>query len=97
MGSVVVLSGCMAGTYQPVGPGILYTETIAPVMATSNSAGSKTGRACAESFLGWITRGDASITAAQKNGNIKTISSVNLENESILSIYAKSCTVVSGY
>lgn len=64
-------------------------------METGVSA-SKEGFSCAKSYLGLIALGDASIEEAQKKGNIKEITSIELETYNFLGIYAKLCTVTKG-
>ncbi|MCW7480098.1 TRL-like family protein [Leptospira kanakyensis] len=64
-------------------------------METGNAA-SKEGIACAKSYLGLIAWGDASVEIAQKNGNIREITSIELETFNFFGIYAKLCTVTKG-
>ncbi len=89
---VVCLSGCMSVASPAIG--ILYTDVRGPLGGTS--MGSKEGKACAESFLGLIARGDASIEAAAKAGGITKITMVNHHTENIFGLMGKYCTVVRG-
>lgn len=57
---------------------------------------SKEGIACAKSYMGLLALGDASVEISQKNGNIKEITSIELESYNFLGIYAKLCTVTKG-
>lgn len=93
LGTVVLLTGCAAGP-SPVGTG-LYTNVKGPITATG-IAGNQKGEACAQSFLGVINTGDASIEAARKNGQINSISSVDYQTTGAYPIYGKTCTIVSG-
>lgn len=65
------------------------------MMETGVSA-TKEGIACAKSYLGLLALGDASVEISQKNGNIKDITSIELETYNFLGIYAKLCTVTKG-
>ncbi|ABZ95794.1 Conserved hypothetical protein [Leptospira biflexa serovar Patoc strain 'Patoc 1 (Ames)'] len=75
--------------------GLLYENQRISLMETGNSA-TKEGFSCAKSYLGLIALGDASIETAQKQGNIKEITSIELETYNFLGIYAKLCTVTKG-
>jgi len=76
--------------------GFLYTQTMGPVGAAQNGPSPKKGEACAESFLGIVGLGDASILAAAKNGGINTITTVDFSAFTVLGLYGKFCTVVRG-
>ncbi len=89
----LVLGGCMAVVSPAIG--ILYTDVKGPVDA-GDSVGSKEGEACAESLLGLIARGDASIQAAAKAGGISRIASVDHRTENLLGIIGRFCTIVRG-
>ena len=91
----MLFSGC--ATVQAPVLGSLYTDTSAPVNATSSEVdASKTGRASAESYLGIIATGDASIQEAAESANITEIHHVDYESENILGLYAKYTVVVHG-
>ena len=92
--SLLLVTGC-AMVMTPAMGGI-YSKLKGPGMATSNAAGPKTGKAECESILGWVAIGDASIEAAAKNGGITKVKTVDYEVFSILGIYAKLTTVVTG-
>ncbi len=91
---VVVLSGC-ATARAPV-TGFWYTETQSSITATANAAGNRVGQACAQSILGLVATGDASVETARRNGGITTITSIDESSNSILGIIAKYCTIVRG-
>lgn len=84
---------CNCGTIQPIG--IIYSDINQPQMATSAS-GIKTGQSESKSYCGLVALGDSSIEAAKKNGGIKTVSAVDTKVYSILGIYNKYTTTVSG-
>jgi hypothetical protein len=85
-GAALLLSSC-AMVSSPI-MGSLYTDVKAPLAATSNAGASKVGTAEAQSILGIIATGDASINTAAKNGGITKISHVDYQGTSILGIIA---------
>ena len=89
-----LITGCVVGH----GPVVLAPVTInmkGPVSAGPATTGAKIGRAEAWGIVVFAT-GDASISAAAKNGGITRIHHVDHETMSILGIYAKYTTVVYG-
>jgi len=89
------LSGCAAMAVQPA-TGFLYSDVKAGMTATSNVGTSKVGTAMAQSILGLICTGDASIEAACKNGGIKRIHHVDYHSKCILGLYAEYTVYVYG-
>ncbi len=79
-----------------VGYAAIYAENKMPETATSNSPGPKTGEACAQSVLGWVTTGDATIPTAARNGGIRRIATVDNKHTNILGVYSTYCVVVTG-
>ncbi|WP_244944171.1 TRL-like family protein [Leptospira meyeri] len=75
--------------------GLLYEDQRIGMMETGNS-GTKEGISCAKSYLGLLAFGDASVETSQKNGNIREITSIELESYNFLGIYAKLCTITKG-
>ena len=62
----VLLTGC-----QPVASplmGVFFNDTKFGYEATSNAAATKEGKACAQTILGLVATGDASISAAKAAG-----------------------------
>lgn len=59
----------------------------------------KKGEACALNILGLVSTGDSTIEAAQRNGDITKVVSVDkdISGINLYIILAKSCTVVRGY
>ena len=94
LAACLILTGC-AGVASPV-VGVIYTDVKGPITATSNARGSDQGTAEATSILGLIAMGDASIEAACEQGGISTISSVDHKSWSILGLYSKFTTIVTG-
>jgi hypothetical protein len=97
---VVGLSGCMI-VDSPI-KGVLGTEVIWGDIATGKSGSatpgeSKEGKACAESILGLLARGDASVRAAKEKGNITEVTSVDHSAKNLLNIFGEWCTIVKGH
>ena len=90
-----VLSGCAAMAVQPA-TGFLYSDVKAGMTATSNVGASKVGTATAQSILGLICTGDASIEAACKKAGIKRIHHVDYHSKCILGLYAEYTVYVYG-
>ena len=83
--------------------GMLGTEVIWGDIATANKASPaargplKEGKACAESILGLLARGDASVRAAKAKGQITEVTTVDHSARNILNIVGEWCTIVKGY
>lgn len=90
---LVLFNGCATGP-SPTGIG-LYTDVKGPITATSLPA-TKTGKACAQTVLGIVNTGDASIDSAKKAGDISLVSSVDYETTGSYPFYGKTCVVVRG-
>lgn len=88
------ISGCFIVASPVVG--VLYTDAKYGDTATTATAASKEGKACARSILGLIADGDASIAAAKAAGGITEVSSVDHTAKNILGIIGDWCTVVKG-
>ena len=92
--SIFGLSGCMTVASPVIG--LIYTEAKYGDTATSSTAATKEGKACATSILGWVATGDASVVAAKANGGITEVSAVDHTAKNILGIIGEWCTVVKG-
>lgn len=90
-----MFTGCATSQRAPV-TGFLFNETKSAEGAAGPTSTAKTGRSCATSILGIVGTGDASITAAAKNGGITRISYVDGESKGILGVWAEYCTVAYG-
>jgi hypothetical protein len=88
------LSGCMIVATPAIGT--IFTDVKYGDTATTATAASKEGKACAQSILGWVAQGDASVDAAKKAGGITEVSSVDHTANNILGIVGTWCTVVRG-
>jgi hypothetical protein len=95
LAALVALSamGCMA-VYSPA-IGVLYAEVYGPIDA-GTAVGNKEGVSCAQSILGLVATGDASIKAAARDGGITKIDSVDHYTRNILGILGEFCTIVRG-
>ena len=97
---VLGLSGCMI-VDSPI-KGVLGTEVFWGDIATGKTGSSvpgelKQGKACAESILGLLAHGDASVRAAKENGNISEVTSVDHSARNLLNIVGEWCTIVRGH
>ncbi len=78
------------------GPGFIYSGHYEGDMVTANQAGRKRGEACTQNILGLFTSGDASFSAAMKNGGVTVVSSADREYRSFLGIWGRMCLIVTG-
>jgi hypothetical protein len=91
---IAMLSGCAMA---PVVPprGILLTDQKAPLFG-GRELGAKEGCASTYTILFLVGWGDSSITAAARNGGITQIKQLNYDMFSILGLYQRYTTIVSG-
>jgi hypothetical protein len=89
----VLITGCAMAHGPVLAPVTINMK--GPVSAGPSMTGSKTGRAEAWGIVLYAT-GDASISAAAKNGGITRIHHVDQETMNILWVYAKYTTIVYG-
>jgi hypothetical protein len=75
--------------------GVFVTEVKGPIAVGDGVGTSKTGRACAQSIMGLVAMGDASIEAAKKAGGIKKVATVDHESKWTV-VFGTFCTVVTG-
>ena len=96
---VVGLGGCMI-VESPI-KGVLGTEVIWGDIATGEKGSetrgtAKQGKACADSILGLIARGDASVRAAKENGGISEVTTIDHSARNFFGIVGEWCTLVRG-
>ncbi len=91
--AAALLTGCMI--VQSPAIGVLYTEVWGPIDA-GGRVGAKEGQSCAQSILGLVATGDASIKAAAKAGGITQINSVDHYTRNVMGIMGEFCTIVRG-
>ncbi|MCJ7764476.1 MAG: TRL-like family protein [Thiovulaceae bacterium] len=77
--------------------GVIYQNIEAPVTATGNAEGIKTGNSdqCT-SILGLIATGNCSVESAKTNSGITDVSSVDYQITSYFSVYSTGKTVIKG-
>lgn len=92
--ALLMTTGC-AQVRAPL-TGFLYTDMRSPVAITGNSGSTKVGTAEAQSILGIVATGDASVEAATKSAGITKVHHVDAHSTSILGIIAKYKVVVYG-
>jgi len=92
--SLLGLSGCMI-VQSPV-MGILGGEVTWGDVATGKTAARTEGRACMDTILGLIARGDASVRAAKESAGITEVSVVDHSARNFLGIRGQYCTIVRG-
>ena len=91
--SACFLTGCTMG-HAPV-MSLVTLEEKGPVAVGPAAGSSKVGRSEAWGILVFAT-GDASISAAMRNGGITRIHHVDHETSSFVGVYAKYTTIVYG-
>ena len=98
LAAIALLALAVGGCAMSAAPvtGFIYTDVQGGLAATSNSGNSKVGVASAQSILGWVATGDASISTAAKNAGITKIHHVDYYSQSILGIWAKFTIKVYG-
>jgi hypothetical protein len=89
----VLATGCMSVASPVVGIG--YTD-VQYGSDAEGAVGAKEGRACARTYVGVYATGDASIATAAKNGNIKTVTTVDHHAKNLLGVIGDYCTIVRG-
>lgn len=92
-------SGCAAVAWQNrgVGTGFFYADTATMVWTSGEAMGPKTGEACARSWFGVYTVGDASVATAARNGGITRVTHVDQRFENLGGVLGTYCLVVTGY
>jgi len=95
-----VLIGALAGTGcvivdTPV-MGVLGSRVRWGEFAQGDDVDQKEGKACMETLLGLLARGDASVRAAKANAGITEVSVVDHSARNFLNIVGEYCTIVRG-
>jgi len=96
--ALILIAGFMSSCAFVASPlmGGLYTDVKAPLAVTSNAGSTKVGTAKAQSILGIVATGDASIEAASRSAGITKIHHVDYQATSILGIIATYTVFVYG-
>ena len=104
MSMVLMLGGCgyagLSAQVQAPAYGGLVNQTQGSIYSDATAASSRdvrTGTAKAQSILGLVGTGNASIHAAASDADIDTITSVDQKHMQIIGIYGETTTVVRGY
>ena len=66
--------------------GIVYQNTIQPLVGSGSVSTAKVGKATARSFFGIVAVGDCSIKTAMNNGKIKSLSHADQHIKCILGV-----------
>jgi hypothetical protein len=93
----VMLISCASGYSLP--DGSLFTSVVLNKdVSSAADLNTKSGEACATSFLGAFSFGDAGAKKAATNGGIKIVKAVDFRYNSVLYgvLFASVCTVVRG-
>lgn len=90
----VFTSCAVMGT--PAGSGLLFTSMQSDAHVTSNTLGTKVGRASASNILGLAVTGDASVETAAKSAGIKQVSHVDVRRTNILGLFSTYTVYVYG-
>ena len=88
------MSGCMI-VQAPV-MGVLGGEVTWGDVAIGKTAARKEGRACMDTILGLVARGDASVRAAKDSAGISEVSVIDHSARNFLGIRGQYCTIVRG-
>ena len=91
---VLGVSGCMI-VQAPV-MGVLGGEVTWGDVAIGKTAARKEGRACMDTILGLVARGDASVRAAKDSAGISEVSVIDHSARNFLGIRGQYCTIVRG-
>jgi hypothetical protein len=95
--ALLVLPSCLVAPVIPP-QGSIYSDLSAPLDTDLDQAdmGSKKGEASSKSILGLISWGDASTSAAAKDGSITTVKHQDYRIFNVLGIFQRYTTVVHG-
>jgi len=91
--AMALLSGCASG--QPTG--LWVSEYTIPNGVGTDVSGLKKGESSCKSYCGLVALGDASIEAAKKNGNIKTVSHVDKKVDTVFPLGIKTVYTTQVY
>jgi len=99
MSVVVGISGCMiveSPIRGVVGTEVKWGEEVTGKTSSPDPGAMKEGKACAESILGLMARGDATVSAAKQNGGIKEVYNIDHSARNFFGIVGEWCTIVRG-
>ena len=97
--ALVFLNGC-ASAWPSANTGgvngVVYANVTGPLWVSPNAGGSKVGSASAESILGIVGTGDASVQAAASKAGITKVNHVDQNYQHFLGIWAEYTVTVYG-
>lgn len=93
LSTFLLLSGC---AISPVAGGIVTATQWSGGVSNPGVESTRTGEACAQSVLGLVAVGDASIHAAKRNGQITNVATVDHKTTNVAYFFGQFCTVVRG-
>jgi hypothetical protein len=98
VGGLAVMFSTLVGCMPVASPvaGVIFTDAKWGTYATTETAAPKEGKACAQTILGWVATGDASISAAKAAGGVTKVAHVDHTSKNLLGIFAEFCTIVKG-
>jgi len=95
----VGLGGCMivdSPIRGVVGTEVIWGEEVVGKAGSPIPGTTKEGKACAESILGLMARGDASVRAAKANGGITEVTGIDHSARNFFGVVGEWCTLVGG-
>jgi hypothetical protein len=94
--SIMLLTTACAMGRSPVNNGAIFTDVKGSESVGVSASGSKRGESCATNVLGLVAYGDASARTAASNAGISKIQTVDYKTNTVLGVWARSCTQVAG-
>ena len=92
---IVLTTGC-AVARAPVNNGLLFTDVKGSESVGSATSGTRYGRACSANVLGLVAYGDSSARTAASRAGINHIQTVDYSTNTVLGVWAQTCTLVYG-
>ena len=89
------LTGCVSAPFKP--PMGIVSATKAPLSVEGNwKLGSKSGEAYSTCILGLYAGGDCSVTAAARDGGLKSVGHVEYKYLNVIGIYQRTTVIAYG-
>ncbi|MEZ5540371.1 MAG: TRL-like family protein [Pseudomonadales bacterium] len=93
--TVAMTAGC-ATARAPVSNGWLFTDVKGSESVGDATSGVRYGRACSANVLGLVAYGDSSTRTAASRAGISRIQTVDYSTNTVLGVWAQTCTLVYG-
>lgn len=90
-----LFSSC-AITNPPSGPGVFYSNVKELVYYDSGVPVNSRAAVCSNNYFGFISVGDAGLSAIRSKSGIKKIASIEKTYQNTFLLFAKSCLIVTG-